>query len=83
MVDRTRTGTRTRRVRIVVVGGGGGVVGERLSSGGTADGDEDLVGDESEVGIGELGGELAEWRWEMGGCEGSGSGGGGDEFGRH
>lgn len=44
------------------VGIGGRNESEGLAGGGTARGDEDLVGGESEVGIGELGGEFAEWR---------------------
>lgn len=50
-----------------------GYVGEGLAGGGAADSDEDLVGGESEVGIGELGGELAEWGWEIGGRRSFGS----------
>ena len=38
-----------------------GDVGELLAGGGAAGSDEDLVGGDPEVGIGELGGELAEW----------------------
>lgn len=60
-------GVLTRRV------GGGGNEAEWLGGGGAAGGDEDLVGGEGEVGIGESSGELAEWGGEVVG----------DWFGRH
>lgn len=43
-------------------------VGEGLASRGAGYGDKDLVSGGSQVRIGELGGELAEWRFEIGGC---------------
>ena len=42
-------------VAAAVVVGGGGDEAEGFCGGGTADGDEDLVGGKAEVGIGELG----------------------------
>lgn len=50
---------------------GGGYICEWPTGGCAASGDEDLVSGESKVGIGELGGELAERRREIGGDRGS------------
>ena len=58
MVTRTRTrrvGMAAAVVAAAVVVGGEGDEAEGFCGGGTADGDEDLVGGKAEVGIGELG----------------------------
>ena len=56
----------TRRIVTRRIGIEGGGSGERFGRGGTAYGEEDVVSSESKVGIGELTGELAEWRLEIG-----------------
>lgn len=60
----------TGRIGVVMVGRVSRIVGhvsEWLAGGSTASGDEDLVRSESEVGIGQLSGELAKGRSEIGG----------------
>lgn len=56
------------------VGGVARDVSEGLSGGGAACGDEDLVGGETEVRIGEFGSKLTEWRLEIDGNYGGLSG---------